>query len=111
MPTGKELVISIVISFLVVVLVCSSSGIADVYARPKVVSKGSIDCVGKGDAGSPAKQIACCQDWKYSDGLEVTYCTACDNTDPPSNCGPRYILNQGPSNPPPPPPPTNVLPP
>ena len=59
--------------------------------------KGAISCGGYGNdpVNNPAKRITCCQTFTYSDGVEVTYCAACDNTDPPSNCDPRYIPHEG----------------
>jgi hypothetical protein len=91
----KLKVIAIVV---VIAFVCSSTIITqhDVFAKKKkvtVVSRSETYCLGQGDnPTSPAKQIACCQDFTYSDGIEITWCSNCDNTQPPSNCGPRYVL-------------------
>jgi hypothetical protein len=88
MPTSKEATISIVISLLVIVLVFSS--VADVLAKPR---KPSITCRPVPTmAGNFSKQ-QCCQSTKISPGITLTYCTTCDNTNPPSNCSDRYCVS------------------
>jgi hypothetical protein len=43
-------------------------------------------------------KVECCQ--SFRDGkIETLWCTQCDNTVPPSNCGPRYEANRGVANP------------
>jgi len=43
-------------------------------------------------------KVECCQ--SFRDGkIETQWCTQCDNTVPPSNCGPRYQANRGVANP------------
>ena len=52
--------------------------------------------------------VECCQTQTDASGLEITYCTICSNTQPPSDCSPRYIKAEKSGNPLPP---TNLLPP
>jgi hypothetical protein len=89
-------VILLVISFLVVGLIYSSYSRSDVFAKPKV-TRGQVECSGKGDPSNPAKRIKCCQTETDNKGIEIRWCTVCDNTDPPSNCGPRYQERRAPT--------------
>lgn len=83
-----------IVLLIVVVLICGSS--SSVSARPP--KPGPIKCYGYGEnavggpPSTPANRITCCQDFTYSTGVTKTYCTDCDNTQPPSNCSPRYQL-------------------
>jgi hypothetical protein len=104
----------VVISFLVIASIFSSSS-SYVLAKP-VASKGSISCNPNPLAGQHTAKVTCCQTTTYTDNTSVTYCTDCDDTKPPSNCGPRYInpLGHGEAVTPPipiPPPPKNAPPP
>jgi hypothetical protein len=87
------------ISLLVIGLIFSSSSFSSFYAfaKPKV-KYGPVYC-GAPPIGSD--QVTCCQDQTDQTGLKITYCTDCDDTTPPSNCGPRYIPHEGGSVPPP----------
>jgi hypothetical protein len=99
MPTTKkESVILVVICFLFVMLICglSFSSLLYVYAKP-VASKGSVSCNLNPLAGHTTAKVSCCQKTTYTDGTSVTYCTDCDDTKPPSNCGPRYENPLGPA--------------
>jgi hypothetical protein len=37
--------------------------------------------------------VHCCATETGSDGIEIRWCTVCDNTNPPSDCTPRGIWN------------------
>jgi hypothetical protein len=107
-------VVLVIVSFLLVTLIYSSVTKFNVFALKKYV--GEIACFPKGALYlSEATQVTCCQNTYYQDGLVIRYCTDCDNTQPPSNCGPRYEANRGGVNPPGLPTPaggaTNALPP
>jgi hypothetical protein len=68
----------VVVSFLLVTLIFGTS------ASAKPIKKGPIHCGGYGEnSATPAQQITCCQEFTYSNGVTKTYCTACDNTQPP----------------------------
>jgi len=42
------------------------------------------------------ERVQCCQTFKDSvECIEITYCTNCDNTKPPSNCLPRFTQSKG----------------
>jgi hypothetical protein len=109
MPTNKENMILVIVTFLLFILLCSSASTSIVFAKP--VKKGPIECNNSADN----LKITCCQTQTSSNGQTATYCTTCDNTAPPSNCGPRFIKQE---NPPPsvgpaqplstPPPPSNA---
>ena len=74
------------------IAVISSATLSNVLAKEKVV-RGKIECVGAGiNPNSPALTIICCQtETGVSSGIEIRYCTRCDNTNPPSNCTPRWM--------------------
>jgi hypothetical protein len=90
MVNNREGAILMVIPLLAIILIFSSSATYDTFA----LEKSSIRCIGKGNE-TPFKQVSCCQTWTYRGGLEIVYCTDCDNTNPPSNCGPRYTSREG----------------
>ncbi|HET7149138.1 MAG TPA: hypothetical protein VFI73_11635, partial [Candidatus Nitrosopolaris sp.] len=94
MPTNT--VVVGVACFLTVVVILSLYSIPSVSAKS---SKGPIACspsgLTRGGEGSTIKQVRCCQTSTDSEGITVTYCTYCDDTDPPSNCGPRFIAHGG----------------
>ena len=98
---SKPLVI-VVISFVLVALIYYP------YSRTHVVSatRGPLQC-SKQNMG--AFMIHCCQTETGRDGIEIRYCTDCDdfngygpqpNTHPPENCSPRYQVEPGSVNPP-----------
>jgi hypothetical protein len=97
MPNRKNAVVLVVITILAVALIFSLYSIPAVFAR---ISKGPISCTPtnatRGGEGSTIKQIRCCQtETDSTTGVSITYCTYCDDTDPPSNCGPRYVSHGG----------------
>ena len=83
------------------------------FSRPKRVLA-AYSCENFGDL-----TVRCCDNITDSKGETHRYCTQCTNSDPPSNCGPRYIDERhSPTSPPTnilppslPPPPKNALPP
>jgi hypothetical protein len=78
---SKPLVL-VVISFLIVALIYSS------FSRSYVAfaeTKGPIIC----RVGYSGFIVYCCQTTTSDDGIEIRWCTMCDNTNPPSNCSPR----------------------
>jgi hypothetical protein len=52
------------------------------------VTRGQMTCTEFGGGNN----VACCQTETGKGGIEIRYCTACDNTNPPSNCLPRFQL-------------------
>lgn len=89
----SKAVVLVVASFLLVVLVFSLVSIP-VFARR---SNGPITCHVPDIPYAPPlpPQIECCQTVTDSEGIAITYCTLCDDTEPPSNCSPRYTVHQG----------------
>ena len=67
------------------ITIISSSSLTNVLAKGKV-TKGPIEC----NLIPNSDLIQCCQTETDSKGLEIKYCTNCDDTAPPSNCGPRF---------------------
>jgi hypothetical protein len=59
-----------------------------------VESQGSIICTGYDDdlITNSAKKITCCQNATELKGLEIRYCTDCDNNSILSNCGQPYEM-------------------
>jgi hypothetical protein len=108
MPSNA--VVLVVISFLAVAFVFSSfSSSFYAFARAKIVSRGQIECtIHSGDYKLIYGAMTCCQTETDQNGLEVKYCTDCQNSTPPYNCGPRHIASGGSGNPPPPQPPKNA---
>jgi hypothetical protein len=76
----------------------SSSTMSSVFAMPKVVKKGDISCTrnGKDPVINPTKWIPCFQDFTYSDGVEATYWSAYENTNPTDGSIYALTLNMHP---------------
>ena len=90
MPSSRNAVVLVVISFLLVILIYSSVSMHVVFAD---ITRGPISCVeGKGPFGT----YACCQKETDSEGIEITWCTVCDKYTH-TNCSPRFQIR--PSNP------------
>ena len=84
----SKAVVLVIIAFIVVVLICSSYSQS---ALAKAIAISGITC--QTNLGLSLK-VECCQ--SFRDGkIETLWCTQCDNTVPPSNCGPRYEANRG----------------
>jgi hypothetical protein len=110
MSSSKEAAILLVIPFLLVILIYSSFSRSDmVFAKQKVTSS-PVTCSPWGRYAT-GYWVECCQTQTDASGLEITYCTICSNTQPPSDCGPRYIKAEKSCNPPNPLPPKNLPPP
>lgn len=79
-----------------------SSSLSDVFAKGKV-TKGPLKCVDALTGSTPTpgvgEYVQCCRTETGSGGIEIRYCTNCNNTSPPSNCGPRYEEQPGSVNP------------
>jgi hypothetical protein len=109
MPSSKEAVVLVVVSTLAAALIYSS------LSRSNTVFA-AYTCENFGDV-----TVKCCQNITDSKGVTTRWCTTCTNSDPPSNCSPRF--KEGRPNPttpptaaqppstPPPTPPSNALPP
>ena len=69
------------------ITIIGSSFLPNVLAKEKVTS-GPVKC-GEITDGT----VHCCQAETGSDGIEIIWCTLCDNTNPPSNCTPRVMWN------------------
>jgi hypothetical protein len=82
----RKPLIFVVISLLAIALILNSSSRFDVFAKPKL-TRGPISC--QVQPGAP-NFTECCQTETDKKGIEIEWCTICDNTDPPSHCGPRY---------------------
>lgn len=88
----SKAMVLVIIAFIVVVLICSSYSQS---ALAKAIAISGITC--QTNLGLSLK-VECCQ--SFRDGkIETLWCTQCDNTVPPSNCGPRYQANRGVANP------------
>jgi hypothetical protein len=82
----RKPVIFVVMSLFALALIWSSYSTPDyVFAKPKA-TRGNVHCYNFGDV-----TVKCCQA-EYNDRGQETHiwCTLCDKTDPPSNCGPRW---------------------
>jgi hypothetical protein len=86
---SQAVLVLTVTSFVIVTLIFSLYSAPDVFARIKY---GNIICLGGvGEPGATIGKVGCCQtQTDTKSGLEIKYCTICDDTQPPSNCGPRY---------------------
>jgi hypothetical protein len=63
-----------------------------VFAR---INKGAIVCQPM-STNKTINDLLCCQtQTDSSNGLEITYCTWCSDTVPPSHCGPRFTVRGG----------------
>ncbi|HET7147551.1 MAG TPA: hypothetical protein VFI73_03545 [Candidatus Nitrosopolaris sp.] len=90
MPTNT--VVLGVACFLSVVVILSLYSIPAVSAR---ISRGPISCTPHG-VGAPGPQVLCCQtETDSATGISINWCTLCDDTEPPSNCGPRFQAHGG----------------
>ena len=88
----SKAVVFVVVSLLAVALIFSSYSQS---ALAKAIAISGITC--QTNLGLSLK-VECCQ--SFRDGkIETLWCTQCDNTVPPSNCGPRYEANRGVANP------------
>lgn len=85
MLSKKDAVVLAVIPFLVIMLVCSLVTVPVLFAE---VKKGPIGCTPLKNSQylSGPGLIECCQTTTDSEGIEITKCTVCDDTNPPSNC-------------------------
>jgi hypothetical protein len=73
--------------FLAITLIFGSYGRPNVaFAKSRGVTRGPVECENTPDN----LVITCCQTETDSKGVEIKYCTICENTVPPSNCGPRF---------------------
>jgi len=77
------------------ITIISSSSLTNVLAKAKV-TKGPIECEKVIDYTTHDYngQIECCQTETDSKGVEIKYCTVCDDTAPPSNCSPREQVRE-----------------
>ena len=77
----------VALSFLALTLILGSLDSSDIgFAKKAKVTKGPIEC----NLIPNSDLIQCCQTETDSKGVEIKYCTNCDDTAPPSNCGPRF---------------------
>jgi len=84
----SKAVVFVVVSLLAVALIFSSA--SQVLAKPR--QAGPVTCrTVPTMAGNT--QAQCCQDRPGQYGHTVTWCTTCDNTNPPSNCSDRYCVS------------------
>jgi hypothetical protein len=88
----SKAVVFVLASFVLAVLIFSLYCIPDVFAR---INKGAIVCQ-PFSSNKTINDVLCCQkQTDSSSGLEITYCTICADTVPPSNCGPRFTVREG----------------
>jgi hypothetical protein len=102
MTIPRIVLVFVVVSFLAVILIYSSVAQFDAFAKPPKL--GPITC--HTGQGVPPGQTECCQPTLSSvtGRVLLVFCTTCDDTNPPSNCSPRYLTSGGAAR-------TNVLPP
>jgi hypothetical protein len=96
-PMLSKVVVFVVASFLLVTLICSLVSLPIVFALKAI---GPQSCTSHPNQLGPSGTIGvnltlCCQSFTDSEGIEVTYCTACDDTNPPSHCTKPFILRTG----------------
>ena len=82
---NKVLVIFVI--FALAITVIGSSSLTSVLAKGKL-TMGPVKCGEITD-----ETVHCCATETGSDGIEIIWCTLCDNTNPPSNCTPRVMWN------------------
>jgi hypothetical protein len=78
-----------IMTFIVIltITIIGSSSLTNVLAKGKV-TMGPVNC-----EELTSDSVHCCAIETGSDGIEITWCTVCDNTSPPSNCTPRGMYN------------------
>ena len=91
MPSSKNAVVLVSITFLVVALIFSflSVALSDALAKPK--QPGKIDC----GLVSIYNKVRCCQKADVNDPYSGSWCTECTKTPnetTPHDCGPRYCI-------------------
>ena len=86
--TRATLVVALL--FLAVAFIYASYGRSDVFAKP-AVTRSPIEC---DNLANDNDVIRCCQTETDSKGIEIKYCTFCDNTAPPSNCTTRTPVSE-----------------
>ncbi len=98
----SKAVVLAVTSFLVVILIYGPTVTFEIFAKPPKL--GPITC--HTGQGLPPGQTECCQPTLSSvtGRVLLVFCTTCDDTNPPSNCSPRYLTTGGAAR-------TNALPP
>ena len=79
---NRILIITVIVVLTITII--GSSSLTNVQAKGKV-TRGSIDC----RQIENDNKVTCCQTETGTDGIEITYCTVCDSTNPPSNCSSR----------------------
>lgn len=79
MTSNKKFIILAIISFLILALIYSS------LVRPNAVFA-KYSCENFGDL-----TVKCCDNITDKNGETRRYCTTCTNSEPPSNCSPRYL--------------------
>ena len=82
---NKILIMTAIVVLIITVI--GSSSLTSVLAKGKV-TMGPAKCEDLTDDA-----VHCCATETGSDGIEITWCTVCDNTNPPSNCTPRGMYN------------------
>ena len=91
MYNNRAILIAALVLFLAIALIFGSYARSDVvFAKSRGVTRGPIECNNLPDNDL----IKCCQTETDSKGVEITYCTICDNTAPPSDCGPRKPVSE-----------------
>lgn len=81
---NKFFIMTIIV--IITVTIIGSSSLTSVLAEGEVT-------IGPANCEEFDTFVKCCAVETGSDGIEITYCTMCDNTNPPSNCGPRGMEN------------------
>jgi hypothetical protein len=101
-PVPSKAVVFVVVLSLLVILIYGSVAKSEVFAKPPKL--GPITC--HTGQGLPPGQTECCQPTLSSvtGRVLLVFCTTCDDTNPPSNCSPRYLTTAGAAR-------TNALPP
>ena len=95
MANAKSLVLAFILFLTVAVVFSSFSKSYVVFAA----TKGPVECKTMPDS----RFQECCQTTTEDDGIEITWCTICDNptVGPATNCGPRYPQTDEVAPPPP----------
>jgi hypothetical protein len=60
-----------------------------VYAEKKI-TRGAVNC----GIADEENGVDCCQEEVDEDGINLMWCTHCNNINPPSDCGERYLATK-----------------
>lgn len=97
MSLNKDSMVLALCNSLLILLICNLISPLGVFAESK---KGPVGCTPIAGSAPSSKsdipgEIRCCQTSTDSEGIEITTCTVCDDTNPPSNCTHPFTIREG----------------